>query len=29
MRLMGLMPIHQKPNTGKAAKGHRTYPYLL
>nr|WP_254451367.1 IS3 family transposase [Aliiroseovarius sp. xm-m-339-2] len=29
MRLMGLMPIYQKPNTGKAAKGHKTYPYLL
>ena len=29
MRLMGLMPIYQKPNTSKAAKGHRTYPYLL
>ncbi|UWQ35365.1 IS3 family transposase (plasmid) [Leisingera sp. M527] len=29
MRLMGLMPIYQKPNTSKAAKGHKTYPYLL
>ena len=29
MRLMGLMPIYQKPNTSKAAKGHMTYPYLL
>ncbi len=29
MRLMGLMPIYQKPNTSKAAKGHRIYPYLL
>ena len=29
MRLMGLMPIYQKPNTNKAAKGHKTYPYLL
>jgi putative transposase len=44
MRLMGLMPIYQKPNTrcltpsrtcvacargGKAAKGHKIYPYLL
>jgi putative transposase len=28
-RLMGLMPIYQKPNTSKAAKGHKTYPYLL
>ena len=29
MPLMGLMPIYQKPNTSKAAKGHKTYPYLL
>lgn len=29
MRLMGLMPIYQKSNTSKAAKGHKTYPYLL
>lgn len=29
MRLMGLMPIYQKPDTSKAAKGHKTYPYLL
>ena len=29
MRLMGLMPIHQKPDTSRPAKGHRTYPYLL
>jgi len=29
MRLMGLMPINQKPNTSKAAKGHKIYPYLL
>ncbi|WP_371257382.1 IS3 family transposase [Phaeobacter sp. 11ANDIMAR09] len=29
MRLMSLMPIYQKPNTSKAAKGHKTYPYLL
>ncbi|MDX1744291.1 MAG: IS3 family transposase [Ruegeria sp.] len=29
MRLMDLMPIYQKPNTSKAAKGHKTYPYLL
>ncbi len=29
MRLMGLMPIHQKPDTSKPAKGHKTYPYLL
>jgi hypothetical protein len=24
-----LMPIYQKPNTSKPAKGHKTYPYLL
>ena len=29
MRLMGLMPIYQRPNTSKPAKGHKTYPYLL
>lgn len=29
MRVMDLMPIYQKPNTSKAAKGHKTYPYLL
>jgi len=29
MRLMGLMPIYQKPNTSKPAKGHKIYPYLL
>ncbi|MEI4493435.1 IS3 family transposase [Mameliella alba] len=29
MRLMGLMPIYQKPNTSRQAKGHKTYPYLL
>ena len=29
MRLMGLMPMYQKPNTSKAAKGHKTCPYLL
>ncbi len=28
MRLMGLMPICQKPNTSRPAKGHKTYPYL-
>ncbi|SPF27918.1 hypothetical protein POI8812_00213 [Pontivivens insulae] len=28
-RLIRLMAIYQKPNTSKAAKGHRTYPYLL
>lgn len=25
MRLMALMPIYQKPNTSKAAKGHKIY----
>ena len=29
MRLIRLVPIYQKPNTSKAAKGHKTYPYLL
>lgn len=29
MRLTGLMPIYQKPNTSKPAKGHKIYPYLL
>ena len=29
MRLMGLMPIYQKPNTSRPAKGHKTYPDLL
>ena len=29
MRLMGLMPIYQRLNTSKAAKGHKIYPYLL
>ncbi|EAP78875.1 transposase [Sulfitobacter sp. NAS-14.1] len=29
MRLMGLMAIYQKPNTGKAAKGHKIYPFHL
>ncbi len=29
MRLMRLMPIYQKPNTSKAAKGHKIFPYLL
>ena len=24
-----LMPIYQKPDTSKPAKGHKTYPYLL
>ena len=29
MRLMGLMPIYQKPDTSRPAKGQKTYPYLL
>lgn len=29
MRLMGLMPIYQKPNTSRPAKDHKIYPYLL
>ena len=29
MRLMRLMPIYQKPNASKPAKGHKTYFYLL
>ncbi len=29
MQLMGLMPIQQKPDTSRPAKGHKTYPYLL
>ena len=29
MRLIGLMPIYQKPNTSRPAKGHKSYPYLL
>ena len=29
MRLMGLTPIYQKPNTSKPAKGHKTYRCLL
>ncbi|MFZ1480632.1 MAG: IS3 family transposase, partial [Paracoccaceae bacterium] len=29
VRLMGLMPICQKPETSKPAKGHKTYPCLL
>ncbi|WP_245501494.1 IS3 family transposase [Mesorhizobium sp. M2A.F.Ca.ET.067.02.1.1] len=29
MRLMCLMPIFQKPDTSRPAKGHKTYPYLL
>ncbi len=29
MHLMGLIPIYQKSNTSRPAKGHKTYPYLL
>ncbi len=29
IRLMGLMPIYQKPNTSRPAKGHKIWPYLL
>ncbi len=29
MRRMGLESVAPKPNTSKAAKGHKTYPYLL
>lgn len=29
MRLMGLMPIYQRPKTSPKAKDHKTYPYLL
>ena len=29
MRLMGLMPIYQKPNTSRPNKAHKRYPYLL
>ena len=29
MRLMRLMPIYQKPDTSRPAKGHKTYFYLL
>jgi len=29
MRLMRLMPIYQKPDTSRPAKGHKTYSYLL
>ena len=28
-RLMGLMPIYQRPNTSNPAKGSRPFPYLL
>lgn len=29
MRILGLMPIYQKPNTLRTAKGHKIWPYLL
>ena len=29
MRLMGLMPIYQRPRTSIPAKGHKIDPYLL
>lgn len=29
MRLMGLMPIYQRPNTSVPAKEHKVWPYLL
>ncbi|MCW9041850.1 MAG: DDE-type integrase/transposase/recombinase [Pseudopelagicola sp.] len=29
MRLMGCMPIYQKPNTSRTTKGRKTYSYLL
>ena len=29
MRLMGLSPIYQKPNTSKPHPQHKVYPYLL
>lgn len=29
LRMMRLMPIYQKSKTSKAAKGYKTYPYLL
>ncbi|ORE91076.1 transposase [Stappia sp. 22II-S9-Z10] len=29
MRLMGLMPIYQRPNTSAPAKAHKVWPYLL
>ena len=28
MRLIGLMPIYQKPNTSRPAKGNKIYSYL-
>jgi putative transposase len=29
MRLMGLIPINQEPNTSRPAKGPKIFPYLL
>jgi hypothetical protein len=29
MRLLGLVPIYQRPNTSKPAVAHKIYPYLL
>ena len=29
MRRMGIEAIYRKPNTSKAARGHKIYPYLL
>ena len=29
LRLLGLMPIYQKPNTSRPTKGHKTFSYLL
>ena len=29
MRLMGLMPIYQKPRTRMPTPGHKIYPYLV
>ena len=29
MRLMGLVPIYQAPNTSKKHPEHKVYPYLL
>src|SRR5258707_4392938 len=29
MRRMGIEAIYRKPNTSKAALGHKIYPYLL
>src|SRR5437868_14139058 len=29
MRLLGVVAIYQRPNTGKPAAAHKIYPYLL